>query len=89
MIGYSLWSRDGVKLWSHDADLHDHADGVVVGNLSGDPNAEPRVYASGSDEGFLIFDLHGRILKQVRVGTIRVPAWRTTGPICWRCNTLP
>lgn len=74
MIGYSLWNRGGVKLWSHDADLHDHADGVMVGNLSGDPNAEPRVYASGSDEGFLIFSLDGKILKQVRVGHNQSPS---------------
>jgi len=40
----------------------------MVGNLSGDPNAEPRVYASGSDEGFLMWDIHGNLLKHVRVG---------------------
>ena len=74
MIGYSLWNHAGVKLWSHDADLHDHADGIMVGNLSADPKAEPRVYASGSDEGFILFDLHGRILKQVRVGHNQSPS---------------
>ena len=74
MIGYSLWNHNGVKLWSHDADLHDHADGIMVGNLTGDPKAEPRVYASGSDEGFLLFDLRGNILKQVRVGHNQSPS---------------
>jgi hypothetical protein len=74
MIGYSLWDRTGKQLWSRDADLHDHADGVMVGNLSADPKAEPRVYASGSDEGFVMFDLHGNILKQVRVGHNQSPA---------------
>ena len=74
MIGYSLWNRSGVKLWSHDADLHDHADGIMVGNLTADPKAEPRVYASGSDEGFLMFDLRGNILKQVRVGHNQSPS---------------
>jgi hypothetical protein len=74
MIGYSLWNRQGVKLWSHDADLHDHADGVMVGNLSGDPKREPRVYASGSDEGFVIFDLRGTILAQVRIGHNQSPS---------------
>ncbi|MGP8247788.1 MAG: hypothetical protein ACLQVN_25155, partial [Bryobacteraceae bacterium] len=74
MIGYSLWNRSGVRLWSHDTDLHDHADGVMVGNLSGDPAAEPKVYASGSDEGFILFDLHGKILKQVRVGHNQSPS---------------
>jgi rhamnogalacturonan endolyase len=74
MIGYSLWNHNGLKLWSHDADLHDHADGVMVGNLSGDPKAEPRVYASGSDEGFILFDIRGTILKHVRVGHNQSPS---------------
>jgi hypothetical protein len=47
MIGYSLWSPEGKQLWSRDSGLDDHADGIMVGNLSGDPNTEPRVYASG------------------------------------------
>ena len=58
----------GRQLWSHDAELHDHADGVAVGNFGDDPKAEPRVYAWGSDEGFLMFDRRGTILKHVRIG---------------------
>ena len=58
----------GHQLWSHDAELQDHADGLAVGNFSGDPQAEPRVYAWGSDEGFLMFDRRGTILKHVRIG---------------------
>jgi hypothetical protein len=73
-IGYSLWRHDGKCLWSQGAVLQDHADGVMIGNLSGDPKAGPRVYASGSDEGFLIFDMEGRILKQVRVGHNQSPS---------------
>ena len=73
-IGYALWDHRGRQLWSRDADLKDHADGVMVGNLTGDPKAEPRVYASSSDEGFMIFDLHGRLLKHVRVGHSQSPA---------------
>jgi hypothetical protein len=46
----------------------------MVANLSPDPKAEPRVYASGSDEGFLMFDLAGKLLKQVRVGHNQSPA---------------
>ena len=74
MIGYSLWNHAGERIWSHDADLHDHADGIMMGNLSADPKAEPRVYASGSDEGFIMFDQRGRILKQVRVGHNQSPS---------------
>ncbi|MBI3698578.1 MAG: hypothetical protein HY238_27525 [Acidobacteria bacterium] len=74
LIGYSLWDSAGRRLWSHDKDLRDHADGVMMGNLSGDPNAEPRAYASGSDEGFILFDKRGNILKHVRIGHAQSPA---------------
>jgi hypothetical protein len=73
-IGYSLWDHTGKQLWSHDTQLKDHADGVMIANLSPDPNAAPRVYASGSDEGFLMFDLAGKLLKQVRVGHNQSPS---------------
>jgi hypothetical protein len=67
-IGYALWDHRGHQIWSRDAELKDHADGVAVGNFSGDPQAEPRVYAWGSDEGFLMFDRRGTILKHARIG---------------------
>jgi hypothetical protein len=73
-IGYALWSHEGRQLWSRDKELRDHADGVMVGNLSPDPKAEARVYAAGSDEGVLIFDLRGNILKHVRIGHGQSPA---------------
>ena len=58
-IGYAVWDHRGHQLWSHDAELDDHADGIAVGNFGDDPKAEPRVYAWGSDEGFLMFDRRG------------------------------
>ena len=67
-IGYARWTPDGKQLWSNDVTLNDHADGVAVGNFSGDPKAEARVYAVGSDEGFVVQDLKGNILKHLRVG---------------------
>ncbi len=73
-IGYALWSPHGRQLWSHDSDLHDHADGIAIGNFSGDPGAEPRVFASGSDEGFILFDIRGNILKRARVGHNQSPS---------------
>ncbi len=67
-IGYAIWDHRGRRLWSRDAELHDHADAVAVGSFVPDPKAEPRVYAWGSDEGFLVFDHKGTILKHVRIG---------------------
>ena len=43
-------------------------DGIVP-----DPGAEPRFYASGSDEGFLLIDRSGRILKHLAVGHNQSP----------------
>ena len=73
-IGYALWSPAGKQLWSHDQDIRDHADGIVVGSFGPDPKAEPRVYASGSDEGFILFDIRGAILKRQRVGHNQSPS---------------
>jgi hypothetical protein len=67
-IGYALWDDSGRRLWSRDDELRDHADGLAVGSFGADTKAEPRVYAWGSDEGFLVFDRGGTILKHVRIG---------------------
>ncbi len=67
-IGYALWDHAGHRLWSRDDELRDHADGLAVGNFTADPKAEPRAYAWGSDEGFLVLDRRGTILKHVRIG---------------------
>ncbi len=67
-IGYALWDHTGRRLWSRDDELRDHADGLAVGRFGADPKADPRVYAWGSDEGFLVFDRRGTILQHVRIG---------------------
>ena len=41
----------GRQLWSHDAELDDHADGIAVGNFSGDPTAEPQGLRLGQRRG--------------------------------------
>ena len=74
VIGYSLWSSDGKQLWSHDTAFKDHADGIFMGNISGDPSQPPMVYACGSDEGFLMFDKDGKLLKQLRIGHAQTPS---------------
>jgi len=67
-IGYAMWTPEGKQLWTNDVMLNDHADGLIVGNFTADPKAEPRVYAVGSDEGFVMFDLKGNVLQHQRVG---------------------
>ena len=68
LIGYSLWDATGRRLWDRDDVLEDHADASTLGNFTADPKAAPRVYWTGSDEGLVVADLQGKILKHVRVG---------------------
>jgi hypothetical protein len=68
LMGYSLWSAEGKRRWGHDTTLRDHADALSIGNLTGQPTARPRAYIDGSDEGFLIFEADGTLVKHVRLG---------------------
>jgi hypothetical protein len=74
MIGYDLFSPDGKRLWSHDEDFKEHSDGVALGNFSGDPDGPIRAYSFASDEGFIMFDLQGNVLKRHQVGHTQSPA---------------
>lgn len=74
VIGYSMFSPTGKKLWSLDEAVSDHSDGIVMGNFSGDPRREPRVYMWASDEGFIMADLKGNILLRQRVGHTQSPS---------------
>jgi hypothetical protein len=73
-MGYKLWGPDGRARWSYDERLRDHADGIVIGNFTADPAARPRIYACGSDEGYLMFSLEGELLKHVRIGHAQSPS---------------
>ncbi len=68
LIGYSLWGSDGKRRWSHDIELRDHADALSIGNFTGRPSAGVRAYVDGSDEGFLVFEADGRLVKHLRLG---------------------
>ncbi|HUG53266.1 MAG TPA: hypothetical protein VMR21_06680 [Vicinamibacteria bacterium] len=73
-IGHSLWDHAGRRRWSLGETLGDHVDALAVGNFSADPARPPRVYWSSSDEAFVMLDLQGNILKQVRVGHTQTAA---------------
>jgi rhamnogalacturonan endolyase len=68
LLGYSLWDPTGKRLWDRDDVLDDHADASLIGNFTEDPKAAPRVYWTGSDEGLVVADIGGKILKHQRVG---------------------
>ena len=73
-LGYTLWGPDGKAHWSHDTKYKDHADGIVIGNYTGNPQEPPRVYACGSDEGFLLWDIKGNLLKHTQIGHAQSPS---------------
>jgi hypothetical protein len=68
LIGYSLWGPDRKPRWSYDTKYRDHADALSVGNFSGRPSAGMRAYIDGSDEGFLVFEADGTLVKHLRLG---------------------
>ena len=72
LTGYTLFDHDGIKLWSLDEVLDDHADGVaVVSYREGEP---PRYMCAASDEGMFFADLSGNILKHHYIGHVQNPA---------------
>ena len=71
-VGYSLLDDDGTPLWCLDDKIKDHADGVaIVPFRSGRP---PRLICAASDEGMLLLDLKGNILKHHHLGHVQNPA---------------
>lgn len=68
VIGFALWNAAGKPLWSHDAAMKDHTDAISIGNYTDDPQAKPRVYSCGSDEGLVVIAADGKLIKQVRIG---------------------
>jgi len=83
VIGFALWNATGKPIWSHDAQMKDHTDAISAGNYTGDPQAQPRVYSCGSDEGFVMISADGKIMKQARIGhaqTQSVAKYRPEAP---------
>jgi len=72
-IGYTKFDPSGKILWSLDSLMGEHADGICVGDLtlSGKPDM---VFISGSDDGVLLVDDKGKIVKQNRVGHAQTPS---------------
>jgi len=72
-IGYTLFDHDGKTLWTLDGELEEHADGICAGNFCGAP-AGDRVFISASDDGVVVADLKGQILKHHRIGHAQTPS---------------
>jgi rhamnogalacturonan endolyase len=73
-VGQGMYDHKGKRIWSLGGTLKDHVDALAVGNFSADPKAEPRVYWSTSDEGFIMLDIRGKVLKHTIVGHTQTAA---------------
>ncbi|MCC6796027.1 MAG: hypothetical protein IT366_12990 [Candidatus Hydrogenedentes bacterium] len=72
MIGYTLVDSDGTKLWSIEGGLKDHADGIAMAQFT--EGGPWRALWVGSDEGTIIADIQGNVLKHHRLGHVQNPA---------------
>jgi hypothetical protein len=73
-VGYSLYDHDGTLLWTLDKVLHDHADGIAILDWMETSNSRPKILYAASDEGLLLTDLEGNILRHHRIGHAQNPA---------------
>lgn len=71
MIGYTLLDDDGKKLWSIEGGLKDHADGIAIAKLA--DGGPWRALWVGSDEGTIVADINGNVLKHHRLGHVQNP----------------
>lgn len=71
-LGYSLIDDDGRVLWRLDDKVEDHDDGVAIVSLR--EGEEPKVYCAASDEGLLVIDLKGNILRHEYLGHVQNPS---------------
>jgi len=71
-LGYTLFDHDGKKIWSRDDTLQEHSDGSCAGDFSlqGKPD---KVFMAGSDDGMIVADMEGNILRHHRVGHAQTP----------------
>ncbi|VAW25149.1 Alkaline phosphatase [hydrothermal vent metagenome] len=73
-IGYSLYDDDGKVLWCLDDKIEDHADGVSIVNFEGKKYSEPLIMYAASNDGYLLVDLKGNILRHYFIGHVQNPA---------------
>ncbi|MDF2922285.1 MAG: hypothetical protein K0R57_1199 [Paenibacillaceae bacterium] len=69
LLGHRCISRDGKALWM--LPLSDHVDNIAVGQFEGKPDREAKVYYAAGEEGFIVADLRGSILKQLKIGHVQ------------------
>ncbi len=87
-LGYSLFDNDGSLVWNLDQTLKEHSDGMCAGDFSLD-GARDRVFISASDDGVVVLDHDGKIIRHHRVGHAQTPSigqYRPDVPGLEYCN---
>ncbi|MCC6446873.1 MAG: hypothetical protein IT210_25905 [Armatimonadetes bacterium] len=69
MAGSTMLSSDGKPLWT--LDLRDHMDTIAIGRFGPGDGGDLRILMTAGDEGFLIGDIQGNILKRDRTGHLQ------------------
>ncbi|MBT4160097.1 MAG: hypothetical protein HOH43_09600 [Candidatus Latescibacteria bacterium] len=72
-MGYSLFDHDGTLMWSLKDQIADHADGIAIADWGEKPGSQPKILYSASDDGMLLVDLEGNILKHHHIGHAQNP----------------
>lgn len=73
-MGYSMFKDNPKPIYSWDAFTKDHNDGVAAVNFGAVPDAGIEVFSAASDEGMIVGNLKGDILKHYYVGHVQNPA---------------
>lgn len=73
-MGYSMFKDNPKPVYSWDAVVKDHNDGVAALNFRAVPDAGIEVFSAASDEGMIVGNLKGDILKHYYVGHVQNPA---------------
>jgi hypothetical protein len=69
MVGYNLVDADGNKIWTLPI-YTDHVDEIIIGKLNPDFDEDIIALACG-DEGFVLCDLRGNIIKKELIGHVQ------------------
>jgi hypothetical protein len=73
-MGYSMFRDNPKPVYSWDARVKDHNDGVAAVNFKAFPDAGIEVFSAASDEGMIVGNTKGDILKHYYVGHVQNPA---------------
>jgi len=69
MIGSTLVDAEGKPIWS--LDLEDHVDTIAIGRFGPGDGGDLRILLTAGDEGFLMLDAEGHILRRDRTGHLQ------------------